>query len=75
MQVLVVAEQNAGSLRPASLSALSFAREVADHTGGGAAWLVLGHDVGQLARQAAEYAPVLLADAAPLAHPVAGLIG
>lgn len=72
MQVLVVAEQSTGGLRPASLAAMGFAQQLAAQTGGTAIWLVVGHDVGEVTRQAAEYAPVLVADAPPLAHAVAG---
>lgn len=71
MKVLVVAEQNAQGLRPASLSALSFAQQVAEQTGGEVNWLVVGSGARQLAEDAAAYAPVVLADIALSERPVA----
>jgi electron transfer flavoprotein alpha subunit len=71
MQTLVVAEHDGTSLRAASLSALSFAKSVADATGGGASWLVVGHQVERVAAEAARFAPVLAVDSPAFAHPLA----
>ncbi|MGI9457924.1 MAG: electron transfer flavoprotein subunit alpha/FixB family protein [Aeoliella sp.] len=71
MKALVVAESNAQGLRPASLSAMSFARSVAEQTGGDASWLVVGSDKDELAAEAAGFAPVLVAEAPLPARPVA----
>ena len=72
MRILVMAEIGDGTLRPGSLSCLSAARSLAEATGGEVAWLVAGSAVGDVAKEAAEYAPVLVADAPPLANSLAG---
>ncbi|WP_242344486.1 electron transfer flavoprotein subunit alpha/FixB family protein [Anaeromyxobacter terrae] len=70
--VLVIAEQSRGTLRKATLSALTAAREVARRTGGGVSALVLGSGAGAAAEElAAHGVPVRLADAPVLAHPLA----
>ncbi len=78
MRTLVLAEHDGTSLRGASLSALGFARTVAQATGGEATWLVLGHQLDSVAKEAARYAPVLAVDSpaldAPLAEPLARII-
>src|SRR5690348_10442652 len=71
MRILVIAEHDGSSLRPASLSCLSFAQQVAPQSGGDASWLVLGKGVSAVAEEAARYAPVLAVDAAGLEHPLA----
>ena len=71
MKILVVAEQNAKGLRPASLSALSFAQSIAEQTGGEASWLVPGSGATQLAEAAAAYAPVVLANTDLPERPIA----
>ena len=78
MRILVVAEHDGSALRGASLSCLSFARSIAEASGGDAAWLVLGHQLDQVAQEAALYAPVLVVDSPaldqPLAEPMARVI-
>jgi electron transfer flavoprotein alpha subunit len=72
MRVLVVAEHDGRSLRAGSLSCLSFARSVANETGGEASWLVLGRHLDHVGAAAARFAPVLVVDSPTLAHPIAG---
>jgi electron transfer flavoprotein alpha subunit len=72
MHVLVVAEHDGRSLRPASLSCLSFARSVATETGGDATWLVLGRHLDHVGAAAARFAPVMIVDSPAIAHPIAG---
>jgi electron transfer flavoprotein alpha subunit len=71
VRILVVAEHDGGALRRASLACLSFAQSVAGTTSGEVSWIVLGHQVEEVAAEASIYAPVILADAAELAHPLA----
>jgi electron transfer flavoprotein alpha subunit len=71
MQTLVMAEHDGRSLRPASLSCLSFARAVAAETGGDVSWLVLGHQIDGVAADAARFAPVIAVDSPALNHPLA----
>ena len=71
MKCLVIAEYEDHTLRPSSLAALGFATQVAEQTGGSTSWLLLGHELDDLAQQAAHYAPVLLADHRLLAAPTA----
>jgi electron transfer flavoprotein alpha subunit len=71
MQILVIAERDGQSIRRASRSALSFAYDVADQAGGDVECLILGHQLDAVAAEAANYAPVLLADSAVLAWPLA----
>jgi electron transfer flavoprotein alpha subunit len=66
MRILVLAEHDGSSLRAASLSCLGFARQVAEAAGGEAAWLVLGHNLQNVAKAAAEYAPVCAVDSPAL---------
>lgn len=75
MKVLVVGEHDGSALRGASLSCFTFAKQVAEATGGDVTWLVLGDQVGQVAGQAAELAPVLVLDSPQLAKPLADSIG
>ena len=75
MKVLVVAEHDGVSPRPASLACLSFARQVAAASGGSAEWLILGHQVDALVADAARYAPVLVVDSPAAAHPLAAPLG
>ena len=70
MHVLVVAEHDHDSLRSGSRAALGFAADVAGE-GGTVEWLVLGDDVGEVAGEAARFAPVLVASHPALAHPTA----
>ena len=78
MRALVVAEHDGTTIRPASLSCFSFARSVADATGGEVNWLVLGSNVQTISATAANFTPVLVVDspqlAAPLAEPYAKAI-
>lgn len=71
MKCLVIAEYEDHTLRPSSLAAFGFATQVAEQTGGSTSWLLLGHELDDLAQQAAHYAPVLLADHRCLADPTA----
>jgi electron transfer flavoprotein alpha subunit len=71
MRVLVIAEHDHGTLRPASLSCLAFAKNVVGAAGGEATWLVLGRHMDGVAEEAARYAPVVVVDATGLEHPLA----
>jgi electron transfer flavoprotein alpha subunit len=71
MRILVIAEHDGASLRPASLSCLGFAREVVREVGGEVTWLVLGHRLGAVASEAARYAPAVVVDASGLEAPLA----
>ncbi len=71
MKVLVIAEHDGRALRPASLSCMQFARDVADQTDGTATWLVLGDDIQQVSEQAKATGDVLMLSAPCLAHPIA----
>ena len=70
--VLLLAEQEGGKLKNATLNGLAFAREVAAKEGGGAAVhvLVMGHGAGAAAKalEGSGAAKVLLADDPALAH-------
>jgi electron transfer flavoprotein alpha subunit len=68
MKVLVIAEHDGSELRAASLSCFTFAKQVADATGGDVAWLVLGDRVEHVAAEAACLAPVLVVESASLAR-------
>ncbi|MFV2068920.1 MAG: electron transfer flavoprotein subunit alpha/FixB family protein [Pirellulales bacterium] len=70
MQTLVIAEHDGTSLRAGSLHALDFARRMAGE-GEEPGWLVVGASVGEVAREAARYAPTLVADAPQLGVPTA----
>jgi electron transfer flavoprotein alpha subunit len=71
MRVLVVAEHDTRMVRAGSRPALAFAAALAGETGGSVACLLLGHHLEAAARSAAALAPVLAADSAALAQPVA----
>jgi electron transfer flavoprotein alpha subunit len=71
MRALVVAEHTGTSLRPASLSCLAFARAAAEDFGGEVTLLVLGCQIDEVAKEAADYAPVLAVDSPALEHPLA----
>ena len=71
MQVLVIVEHANGAIRPGSRSAITFARSVAQSTGGEVELLLLGHELDATALDAAAYAPVQIADHADLAVPLA----
>lgn len=75
MKVLVVAEHDGNALRAASLSCLTFAKSIAEATGGTVTWLVLGENIDKVAADAARYAPVLTVDSPLLAHPLADSFG
>ena len=68
--VLVVVEQSAGQLRTASLPAVTFGKQMAETAGGKLLLLVIGHNVGNAAAEAAKLgaAEVLVADDAKLEH-------
>jgi len=70
--VLIVAEQHAGTLRKASLHALSAGRELAARTGGKLAAALLGSGLDAAAAElAAHGVEVHVADAPVLEHPLA----
>src|SRR5262249_33874717 len=71
--ILVIAEHKDGELKLATLSAVSFARKVSAEAGGAFEIFVIGEKVAPLAEVLRPYgsAAVLLADAAPLKHPLA----
>lgn len=71
MKILVVAEHDGSTLRPISLSCLAFAKSIAQATSGTAEWLVLGSETTAVASSAAQYAPVIVAESAALAQPLA----
>lgn len=71
MRILVIAEHDGQRVRSGALAALGFARDVGDATGGHLQILVIGHNTGEVAADAALYAPVLQADDASLEQPVA----
>jgi electron transfer flavoprotein alpha subunit len=72
MNVLIVAEQAQGTLRKATLHALSAGREIARRTGGKVHLALAGKEVAPLAEELTAYgADVHLADAAVLEHPLA----
>lgn len=71
MRILVVGEHDGSSLRGASLSALAFARSVAEASSGDVAWLLLGHQLERVAKEAAVFAPVLAVDSPALDQPLA----
>ena len=75
MRILVIAEDDKHVVRPGSLSALAFANSIAEQTGGEVLMLVLGHEVAQVAKHGANYAPVLAVDSPALAKPVADIYG
>jgi electron transfer flavoprotein alpha subunit len=70
--VLIVAEQAHGTLRKATLNALTAGRELARRTGGTLHVALLGKGVASLAEELSSYgAGVHVADAAVLEHPLA----
>jgi len=70
--VLVFCEASGGTLRSASLPALTAARELAAHHGGPVIAVVIGQGVGAVANEAARYAARVLAfDDARLGAPLA----
>lgn len=71
MRILVAAEHDGTAVRPASRSALTFARACAAATGGSVQWLMLGHQLEAPATEAAAFAPVLAADSPALLRPLA----
>ena len=66
--VLSIIEHQGGALRPASLNALTLAREAAAAVGGQVTLLVIGSGVGAVAEQAKAYGDVLVCDQENLAH-------
>jgi electron transfer flavoprotein alpha subunit len=72
MRFLVIAEHDGHAVRLASRSALSFATQcVRDSGDGSVQWLLLGHQLDEVASCAAAYAPALVADSPALAAGVA----
>jgi electron transfer flavoprotein alpha subunit len=66
--VLVVVEASAGQLRTASLPAITFGRQMAEKAGGKLTLLLVGHNLGGAAEEAAKYAEVLSAESPALEH-------
>lgn len=71
MRVLILCEHDGHGLRLGSRSAVAFANAVAEHTNGNVECLLLGHGLAPVAQDASAYAPVLIADHAALANPLA----
>ena len=71
MKILVHLEHDGAALRRGSLSALSFAQDVAAKTGGSVHGILLGADLGAVAEEAARYVSVLAADDVALSSLVA----
>jgi electron transfer flavoprotein alpha subunit len=71
MQTLVIAEHDGNSLRSSSVSSAGFANSVARGTGGDVTWLLLGHNVENVAAEAARFAKVLVVDSPSLEYPMA----
>ena len=71
MQILVIAEHDGATIRPATLSALTFAQSIADLTEGKVQLLLMGHELESVVSEGLNYAPVLVVDMAELASPVA----
>jgi electron transfer flavoprotein alpha subunit len=68
--VLIIAEQKDGSLKKASRAGLTFANQYVAKNGGEVHFLILGHNIGPVADQAAKYgaAKVHVADHEALAN-------
>src|SRR6185295_6419905 len=71
MRVLILCEHDGQGIRLGSRSAVTFANAVAEQTSGSVECLLLGHSLAVVARDAAAYAPVLVADHPALVNPVA----
>jgi len=71
MRVLVVAEHDGSEIKPGALAAVTFARSVAEATGGSVQLLVLGSQVQELANSASHFGPVQLAESDHLQSVVA----
>jgi electron transfer flavoprotein alpha subunit len=70
MPILFIAEHNNERLRPATLCALQFAREIAAENDGSIEILIMGHGIQAVADDATHYGPTLMADDECLAHPL-----
>jgi electron transfer flavoprotein alpha subunit len=75
MKILVVGEHDGDALRSASLSCFTFARQLAQATGGSVTWLILGDQLDKVASQAAGLARVLKVESPHLAQPTAEPFG
>lgn len=75
MRTLVLVEHDGDGIRGSSLSAVGFARSVAQATDGDVTCLVLGTDISDLAGQVAMYGATLSADACGLAPATADACG
>ncbi len=71
--ILVIAEQENGGLKQATLSAIAFARKAAVESGGAFEILVLGENVGAAAEELRPFGAgaILVADHSPLRFPLA----
>ncbi len=70
MRALIILEHDHKLIRSGSYSAATFAESVVQ-SGGEIELLLIGHEVDELARSAAKFAPTLVADHELLANPVA----
>jgi electron transfer flavoprotein alpha subunit len=75
MKILVVAELQNGRIRAGNFSALSFARQVAEASGGSLHWLLLGENLAAAEAEAARFAAVLSWDSAHFAPVAADTCG
>lgn len=66
MRILLITEHDHTTISASSLAALTFARDVAEATGGEVATLLLGAGLDAITQIVARYAPVLTADDAGL---------
>ena len=71
MKILVILEHAADRVKPASWSAVEFARQVAVASDSEVVGLLMGHDIAAVATEAASYLPVHVVDDLGLAHPLA----
>ncbi|GAB5560026.1 MAG: FAD-binding protein [Synoicihabitans sp.] len=71
MKILVIIETADRRIRPASWSAVTFAREVAADQSAELFGIVMGHNISEAATEAARYLPVQVADNSALADPLA----
>src|SRR5262245_39800515 len=71
MRVLVIAEHDGQALRGGSLSCFTFAKAVAEATGGSVTWLVLGDKIEPVVAEASRFSEVIFVQSPLLAHALA----
>jgi electron transfer flavoprotein alpha subunit len=71
MGTLVIAEHDGQQVRAGSRSAIGFARRIEQHSGSPVELLILGAEIAAPAADAANLAPVIVADNPALRHPTA----